>query len=83
MVFFDITGQHETAENELGKNSEEKQNAIAVDPPVITKPRYCANDLHRDAMIVNTVNQDITYTYRARFQSRMTKFQTRSDGPTN
>ena len=52
-VFFDITDQQETTENELWKRKEEARNAIPNDPPGITVSCYYANDLHKDTTIVN------------------------------
>ena len=52
-VFFDPTDQPETTEKELWKRKEEARNAIPNDPPVITVSCYYANDLHKDATIVN------------------------------
>ena len=52
-VFFDPTNQQETTEEELWKRKEEARNAIPNDLPVITVSCYYANDLHKDATIVN------------------------------
>ena len=52
-VFFDITDQQETTENELWKRKEEARNAIPTYPPVITVSCYYANDLRKDTTIVN------------------------------
>ena len=38
-VFFDTTDQHERTEKELWKHEKKPQNAILIDPPVITVPQ--------------------------------------------
>ena len=83
-VLFDPTDQQETTEQELWMRKKEARNAVPNDPPVITVSCYYANDLHKDTTSVNIArfNKTITYTYRARLRSNITKFQTRNVGIT-
>ena len=82
-VFHDPTDQQETTEKELWTRKEEARNAIPNDPPVITVSCYYANDLHKDNNCEHsTISKIITYTYRTRFRSNITKFQMRNFGIT-
>ena len=64
-VFFDTTDQFETTEKEVWKLKEEKQNAIANNPPVVTVSCFYATDLHKDNECEqNTIRKTITHSYR-------------------
>ena len=52
-VFVGTTNQQETTEKELWKRKEEAHYAKPNDPPVITVACFYANDLHKDATIMN------------------------------
>ena len=52
-VFLDTTDQQQTTEKELWTRKEGARIAIPNDPPVITVSCYYANDLHKDATILN------------------------------
>ena len=82
LVFFDPTDHQKTTEKELWQRKKEARNAIPTEPRTTSHNsvmllRKRPTQRHNNCEY-STIDETITYTYRTRFGSHITKFQTRN-----